>query len=147
MKLKHKLTPRQLTMGALTKEELVSLHDILLNYNENVSTSHEDGIIYFHYNENNIRYILSRTSSLISGAFNLIDRQEEAIKRYEALLNDPLYKAVKENNDKIVALEEKIEQLEGENAELIEDKDSAQKEINRIEHTLRLYGDDSKLYD
>jgi len=147
MKLKHKLTPRQLTTGALTKEELVSLHDILLNYNENVSTSHEDGIIYFHYNENNIRYILSRTSSLISGAFNLIDRQEEAIKRYEALLNDPLYKAVKENNDKIVALEEKIEQLEGENAELIEDKDSAQKEINRIEHTLRLYGDDSKLYD
>ena len=139
MKLKHKLTPRQPATGALTKEELVALHDNLLKYNERVSTSHEDGTTYFHYNENNIRYILSRASTLISESFNLIERQKEEIQRYETALNDPLYKYVKDINDKILSLEEKVEQLTDENIELTRGKIYAEEENEAREHTLKLY--------
>lgn len=145
MKLKHKLIPRQPATGALTKEELIELHDNLLRYNERVSTSHEDGTTYFHYNENNIRYILSRSSTLISEAFNLIERQKEEIQRYETLLNDPLYKALKEVNDKILSLEEKVEQLTDENIELTREKIYAESEMDRVEHSLTLREEDYKL--
>jgi len=120
MKLKYQLTKTS-EANNLSKKELIELHDSLLSYNTRVPVSQENKTIYFHYNENNIRFILTRASHIMSGAFNLIDRQQEEIEGYKVLLNDPIIKMVKENKENLEKAEILILKLHLENQCLKED--------------------------
>ena len=140
MKLKYQLTKTS-EANNLSKQELLDLYNTLLVYNTRVPSSQEKHITYFHYNENNVRYILTRASFIMSGAFNLIDSLQKEIEEYKVLLNDPIIKIIKENNDKIKTLEAKIDALEIENKELQNTTNYGSAETDKYKKSLLIYNE------
>ncbi len=132
MKLKHKLSQYN-PHNDLTNQELRTLHANLMAYNERVPASQDKHITYYHYNENNIRFIFNKCSTIMVESFNLIDKLNAEIEGYKTLLEDPLYKMIKESKDKIKQLEDENFNLKNENAGTVIEKDNADKiaELNQ----------------
>jgi len=110
MKTKYKLTATP-DLNNLSKKEIYDLYLSLIKYNTNILVSQEKRIIYFHYNENNMRFILTRASTIMAESFSLINKLESEIAEYKKLMEGPIFKAIKEKSDRIKDLEENVDNL------------------------------------
>ena len=139
MKLKHKLSQYN-PHNDLTNQEIRTLHANLMAYNERVPASQDKKITYYHYNENNIRFIFNKCSTIMFESFNLIDKLSSDIEAYEKMLEDPLFKLLKEQKDKISDLEKEVDSLKDNNKDLENSLESANESLNLTKYQLKLIG-------